>query len=190
MIKTLIAIFLFIGILHSAYCQSLNSYDKGKISLNSYPDIKISDSKSSITDVLWLAFPFNPILAVEDGKTYFGFTKEVSFGTIREGNIAIEYSYLFRDENKNHFRISYNHEFAAVSGDFAALLTSAGAGYFTDFNKKGFFPQLSINLLMVVFENVCAVPYIKGRYTFMTDKNEANIFDLSLGIKTAFYFRF
>lgn len=190
MIKTLIAIFLLGGMTSSLFCQTLNSFKEEKLSLNKTPAIKLSDSKSSITDVLWLAFPFNPILVVEDGKTYFGFTKEISFGTIREGNIGIEYSYLFRDENKNHMRISYNHEFAALSGDFAALLASAGVGYFTDFNKKGFFPQLSINFLLVVFEDVCAVPYIKGRYTFMTDKNESNIFDLSLGIKTAFYFRF
>jgi len=190
MIKTLIAIFLFSGMTHSLFCQSLNSFNEEKISLSKLQSLKLWGSKSSITNLLWLAFPFNPILAVEDGRTYFGFTKEVSFGTIREGNIGVEYSYLFRDENKNHLRISYNHEFAAVSGDFAALLASAGVGYFTDFNKKGFFPQLSINFLLVVFENVCAVPYIKGRYTFMTDKNESNIFDLSLGIKTAFYFRF
>ncbi|MBS1514016.1 MAG: hypothetical protein JSS63_03225 [Bacteroidetes bacterium] len=190
MIKALIVIFILFGITGFALSQQTNSFQRDKLVLNYNKKIRPSESKASVSDVLLLAFPFNPIFIVEEGKSYLGFTKEVSFGTIREGNIGVEYSYIFRDENKNHLRISYNHEFAAVSGDIAALLASAGVGYFTDFNKKGFFPQLSINLLLTVFENVCAVPYIKGRYTFMTDKSEANIFDLSLGIKTAFYFRF
>jgi hypothetical protein len=186
--KKIFVLFFFILIFESGNTQTLQSFQKEKLSLNSFPSVANSISKESPADALWLLFPFNPMLVVENQKVYFGLTKEVSFGIARIGNIAAEYSYIFREERKNHLRFSYNYEFLASGSDFAVFLVTFGAGYFTDFNKKGFFPQTGLNLLLVLYENVCVAPYVKARYTIMTKKEESNIFDFSLGLKTAFYF--
>ena len=142
----------------------------------------IQQSESvSFGEVALILFPVNPILLIENEKFYVGITKEISFGAFPYGRIAAEYSLIFRDTRLNHLRFSYNYDFALEARDLGAVLLSLGGGYFTDFNKEGYFPQVSFGLLFPVMENVAANPYLKLRHTFMTDANESDISDLSLG---------
>lgn len=181
--------FIFSIILFASAChgQSLQQYKTENLSLNNISPSERSMGGSNLR-IVSMIFPFNPIIAVEDGKVYFGFTKEVIAGIIGYGHIASEYSYLFRSKNNSHLRFSYNYDIVTESGDLGGFLISAGGGYFTDFNKKGIFPQISFNALMPVGDDAAVMPYVKVRYTFMTDKIQSNIFDFSLGLKTAFYF--
>ncbi len=136
----------------------------------------------SIGEVALALFPLNPILMIEGDKFYAGITKEVSFGSYPYGRIAAEYSLIFRETRVNHLRFSYNYDIAIEARDFAAFFLTLGGGYFTDFNKEGYFPQLSFSMLIAFTDNIGTNPYIKLRHTFMTDSEESDISDLSLGL--------
>ena len=133
-------------------------------------------------------FPINPILLLEDKKFYVGITKEFSFGIFPYGRIAAEYSLIFRNTRLNQLRFSYNFDIPVEAGDLAAFFLTVGAGYFTDFYKEGYFPQASFSLLIPVDDNIGISTYFKIRNTFMTEKEESDIFDISLGLATVFYF--
>lgn len=138
--------------------------------------------------VFALLFPLNPILLIENEKFYVGITKEFSFGKFPFGRAAVEYSLIFRETHVNQLRLSYNFDIPLVSGDFAAIMFSAGGGYFTDFDKKGYFPQISAALLLPASETLTANVYFKTRYTIMDDKSKSNIFDITFGLSAAIYF--
>lgn len=138
-------------------------------------------ASASFGEIALILFPVNPVLLIENEKFYVGITKEISLGAYPYGRVAAEYSLIFRDTRLNHLRFSYNYDFALEARDLGAVLLSVGGGYFTDFSKEGYFPQVSFGLLFPVFENVAANPYLKLRHTFMTDANESDISDLSLG---------
>ncbi|MGH2574822.1 MAG: hypothetical protein ACRDFC_03875 [Ignavibacteria bacterium] len=57
---------------------------------------------------------------------------------------------------------------------------SIGAGYFTNFDKKGFFPELSYGY-SIRNHKLLIYPHIKFRHTFMK-KDIPDISDLSFGI--------
>lgn len=185
--KSLGFIFLFLLCAPASNAQSLQHNEKENLSLSNISPPERSMEGGTLR-IVSMIFPINPIIAVEDGKVYFGFTKEVIAGIIGYGHIAAEYSYLFRSANNSHLRFSYNYDIVTESGDLGGFLISAGGGFFSDFNKKGIFPQVSFNALIPVSDDAAVMPYIKVRYTFMTDKIQSNIFDFSLGLKTAFYF--
>ncbi|MFZ1320096.1 MAG: hypothetical protein WAT71_00935 [Ignavibacteria bacterium] len=138
--------------------------------------------------VFALLFPLNPILLIENEKFYVGITKEFSFGKFPFGRAAVEYSLIFRETHVNQLRLSYNFDIPLVTGDFAAIMVSAGGGYFTDFDKKGYFPQASLALLLPASETFTANVYFKTRYTIMDDKSKSNIFDITFGLSAAIYF--
>ena len=151
----------------------------------------ISGKNSSLTAYKTAAilFPLNPIFLVEDKKFYVGITKEISIGKFPYGRAAFEYSLIFRKTRVNHIRLSYNFDIPLPSGDLAVVLVSFGGGYFTDFDKKGYFPQTSLNILIPVDDNNIGInTYTRFRYTFMTDKSRSDIFDFSLGLGTVIYF--
>lgn len=151
-------------------------------------DIDNINSSQSILGAASILFPLNPIFVFEDKKFYFGLTKEFSIGKIPYGRIAAEYSVIFRETHLNHLRFSYNYDFLVETGDIAAILISVGGGYFTDFDKQGYFPQASFSIMIPAVENVGIMAYIKFRNTIMTKKEQPDIFDVSLGLATAFYF--
>lgn len=150
--------------------------------------VSLKKAESSVVDVAIFLFPLNPILLVENKKFYAGITKEFSIGQYPYGRIACEYSLIFRETHLNQLRFSYNYDFVLETGDFAAFMLTTGAGYFTDFNKEGYFPQASFNVLVAVHDNIGIDPYLKFRYTIMTDSNESNIFDMSFGLASVVYF--
>jgi two-component system alkaline phosphatase synthesis response regulator PhoP len=121
-------------------------------------------------------------LLIENKKFYAGFTKEISYGKFPYGRLALEYSFIFRETRLNHLRASYNFDIPLETGDFFAFLISVGGGYFTDFDKEGYFPQASLSLLLPFSDEIGSMPYIKFRHTFMTDKSKSDISDFSLGL--------
>lgn len=184
LLYTILLICSFFNILNA---QSLQTMGKEKLTLNSLAHSKNSSDGGTFKFITMLS-PINPIVEVENSKVYFGLTKEVVLGVVGLGHLGVEYSHLFRTDNSNQLRFSYNYDFFTKPSDFAAFLISVGGGYFTDFNKKGYFPQVSLGMLLAIFDYAGVVPYIKLRNTFITDKTQSNIFDFSLGLKTAFYF--
>ena len=133
-----------------------------------------------------IVFPFNPVLLIENKKFYAGFTKEISYGKFPYGRLALEYSFIFRETRLNHLRASYNFDIPLETGDFFAFLISVGGGYFTDFDKEGYFPQASFSLLFPLTDNIATNPYFKLRHTFMKDKEESDISDVSFGFSLCF----
>lgn len=142
---------------------------------------------------LW---PLNPMLVIEDGKAYFGLTKEVSIisaviSSKKTGfmlRLGGEYSYIFRSERNSHIRAFLTADIPIEAGDFAAIAVSPGFGYFTDTKKSGLSPELSLGILAPFSDNFGIHLYLKGRNTFMLKSEEANIFDLSAGL--GFYMLF
>jgi len=167
--------FLFLS--ENVFAQkSLSSINDNKLNLLT----DRSESQSFYKTGLAL-FPLNPILLVDNKKFYVGITKEVSFGFYPVGRISAEYSLIFRETHLNHLRFSYNYDFLIETGDFAALFLSAGGGYFTDFDKSGYFPQTSLGILFPITDNIATNPYVKFRYTFVND-NKGDLYDLSFGL--------
>lgn len=174
--KTIIALIVTLMISATAYAQTLP-----QLSMRTGDRESISET-FSFGDFVLAAFPLNPILMIEGDKFYVGITKEVSFGSFPYGRVAAEYSLIFRETRVSHLRFSYNYDIPLEAGDLAALLLSVGGGYFTDFDKEGYFPQVYLGLLFPVAENIGANPYIKLRHTFMTESDKSDISDLSFGL--------
>jgi len=155
--------------------------------VNSFiPELKLKDKSRqteslSAGDVALALFPFNPILMIDNKKFYAGITKEVSLGFIPYGRLSAEYSLVFRETHLNQLRFSYNYDFVMEAADFAALLLTAGGGYFTDFEKEGYFPQAALAILFPITDGIATNPYIKFRYTFVND-NKGDVYDFSLGL--------
>lgn len=170
---------LLITIIFSADTTAQNIYTP-KLSLSHQKKSSAAESISFYKFMI-MVFPLNPEFLIENKKFYAGITKEVSLGFFPYGRLSSEYSLIFRETRVNHLRFSYNYDFAIEAGDFAAFVITAGGGYFTDFNKEGYFPQLSFALLFPLTDNIATNPYIKFRHTFITDKDESDISDLSFG---------
>ncbi len=182
-IYPLIAILFFISNFTSG--QGKN-YLKDVSNFRKLRDINNS-SASELTKGAILFLPIGPSLIVENDKVYFGLTKEFSIGKFPYGRLAAEYTIVARETHINQLRFSYNIDIPVEVGDLAAFLLSVGGGYFTDFSKQGYFPQVSFNLLLPAYDAVAVCPYIKVRNTFMNKKEESDIFDFSIGISTILY---
>ncbi len=178
-------IFLIILLFFSvnAFTQSIKLQET-----RSLKNMPAGTEEVQIFEPVMIAWPLNPMLVVEDGKAYFGLTKELNLviGSLRV-KTGLEYSYIFRGERNNHLRAFADYMIPIQAGDFAAVLLNIGGGYFSDTKKSGLFPQVSMSIL-APFGNTAGINlYVKARETFMLKKEEANIFDLSFGIGLALY---
>lgn len=143
-------------------------------------------SKTGIPASWYLAAIINPMLVIEDKKVFFGLTKEISKSFFPFGRLSLEYSFLFRTFNKNHFRISYNYDHVFDNrSDWVIFVVSPGAGYFTDTKNNGAFIQGSGGLFFPtpVFMGHL---YLKYRFTKIFDENKSDIHDISLGLGLVF----
>lgn len=168
---------------------------------NSYPSLHLKNSsgitgKSALykkTDApvhiyaLGLLALISPMAVFEDKKVFFALTKEISIGKFPYGRLAFEYSYVFRNYNKSHFRFSYNYDIVLEAGDFIAILATPGAGYFTDTNNKGWFIHGAAGIVLGG-EPISFYPYLRYRHTFIHDKLKSDINDISLGCSLIFFF--
>jgi hypothetical protein len=188
----LISTFSFTSL--SAQFQNDTSFLKKNITLNDRPhDILYKDQGTqsvlpiAIGIVTFLYF-FNPIFQYEDDKIWGGLTKEVSvgFGYFGEHRAFGEYSFLFRENQRHFLRFGYNYDILLKKGIQPSNMfqgtgvISVGAGYVTDFDGHGYFPQVSYGY-SIRNHKLLFFPHIKARYSLM-EKPKANIFDLSFGI--------
>lgn len=129
----------------------------------------------------------SPMVVFEDKKTFFALTKEVSIGKIGLGRLSFEYSYIFRDYNRNHLRFSYNYDYIIDGSDFIAIVATPGVGYFTDTENKGWFLQSSAGAFLLFDEFIIFNPYLRYRHTFTKDQLKSDINDVSLGMAFILY---
>jgi len=134
----------------------------------------------------------NPIILLEDKRVSAGLTKEVSlgFGSFGEYRIGASYSIIFRENQKNHLRLSLKYDILLKDIEPSNMLQgtpvfSIGGGYFTDFDGYGFFPELSYGY-SIRNDKFLFYPHLKLRYTIMTEKYKSNITDFSFGILIGF----
>lgn len=179
---------LFLSI--NAHTQSikLSDFNSKNISKSIYNNPLEKSEDFELYKPITVLWPLNPMIVVENGKVYFGLTKEMN--VILPGakvKMGFEYSYIFRSERNNHLRAFADYIIPLLARDFAAILMNVGGGYFTDTKKAGLFPQVSFGLLAGFGDFIGINVYIKARETFMLKSEESNIFDFSLGIGAAFY---
>lgn len=172
--------FLILLILCALAGTAFSQFSLPPLTMNS-KDKSIAGSTANFGEVALAVFPLNPILMIEGEKFYVGITKEIALSFFPYGRVATEYSLIFRETKVNHLRFSYNFDFPIEVGDFAAFMVSLGGGYFTDFDKEGYFPQASFSLLFPLTDNIATNPYFKLRHTFMNGTDKSDISDLSFG---------
>jgi hypothetical protein len=122
-------------------------------------------------------------------KEFMRITKEMSvgFGKLGTNRFAFEYSFIFAGNISHHLRFSYKYDLLlkekiepSHSLQGTGVLTP-GAGYFTNFDKQGFFPELAYGYALRNHK-ILIYPHIKIRHTFMFKKGDSDITDISFGI--------
>lgn len=182
---------VYIVILLALACSNLFSQFTLNKSFNLYEKKSKSSTVLPISiGVLAVAYMLNPIVIYTEKKVYLGITKEfsVGWGKLGEHRTAMEYSMIFAGNIKHYMRFSYKYDFLLEKGiqpshmlQGTAVL-SAGAGYFTDFRGKGgVFPELSYGY-SIRNHKLLFFPHIKLRHTFMLNKDQSDITDISFGI--------
>jgi len=128
-----------------------------------------------------------PTVIYEDKKIYFGLGRELylAFGKNGEFRISAEYTFIFRNRLKHHFRAAAKYDILSnlersVWFDSRTFI-SIGAGYFIDAEGSGIFPEVSAGA-RIGEGDFYLFPYIKIRHTFMTKKDKPDNTDLSLGM--------
>lgn len=169
---------------------------------NTYSQINFEDSfrfyekKSKTSSVLPVSigvlaavYLINPITEYTDKKLYLGMTKELSigWGKLGEHRTTFEYSMIFGGNIRHHIRFSYKYDILLRTGIQPSHMLqgtsvlSLGGGYFTDFDDKGFFPELTYGY-SIRNHKLLFYPHVKIRHTFMLGKDANDITDLSFGI--------
>ena len=187
--KTILAIIVLTLISTTCYSQRVKLSDIKETKEISFKGNNTTNTSSEDVFVPFLVvWPLNPRLVVENKKAYFALTKEVSLLLPRvTGKVGFEYSYVFRSDRNHHIRVFADYIIPLLAEDFMAIVLNTGGGYFSDTKKSGLFPQVSIGMLVPLGNAMAINLYIKARETFMLKKEEANIFDASVGVGLSFY---
>jgi hypothetical protein len=130
----------------------------------------------------------NPEIMYEKKKLYAGITKEfsVGFGKLGEHRLAAEYSLILGGNIRNHLRFSYKYDLLLKNIEPSynvqgTGVVSFGAGYFTDFDSKGIYPEITYGYSLRNHK-LLIYPHVKLRHTFMFDRTKPDNTDLSFGI--------
>jgi len=170
-------------------------HDFGKLNLYHISPIEKTESTSSIVPIgIGLAsflYLFNPIVQFENDKISSGLTKEISlgFGNFGEYRASVEYTYLFRENQKSMLRAGLKYDILLKKGikpsnTFQGTsVFTIGGGYFTDFDRSGIFPEFSYGY-SIRNDKLLFYPNIKVRYTFV--EQGSDITDISFGIVLGF----
>ena len=176
-------------------CSNINSQIK-PLSDNIYSFVNNNNNSNSVSSLTTVSigigtilYLVNPILLYENKRIYAGITKEISvgFGKMGQNRFAFEYSFVFAGNISHHFRFSYKYDFLlkdkiepshTLQG---TAVLSPGTGYFTNFVKHGFFPELTFGY-SIRNHKILIYPHVKIRHTFMFKKQESDITDVSFGI--------
>lgn len=180
----------FVLLLACCYCTLTFSQHKHS---DFEPNLKFNESKSADAGntLIWSSIlVLTPTLVIEDGKSYFALSKELSAGKFPYGRAELDYAYIFRSEQSSALHLSYNIDIP-LNGSFrdpSLFMLSPGAGYYTDFTRKGFFAQLAFGLWAGTgFSHLISIhPSIKARKIFMSE-NLPGVFEVSLGVGFGLY---
>ena len=188
--KNIIKIILLLLTFSNVYSQT-NFAESKKITLLNYgsknnsaaPFTKVS---IGIGAILYL---INPIILYEDNIIYAGLTKELSvgFGKLGEHRVAFEYSFVFTGHISHHIRFSYKYDLLMKNKIEPShtlqgtSVLSLGGGYFTNFTKQGVFPEFTYGYSLRNHK-LLIYPHVKIRHTFMLNKGDSGITDVSFGI--------
>ena len=123
-----------------------------------------------------------------NGKTYYGFNKELPVVSIYSGGFnypsgyfAIEYAHILKLEKKNYFRIGYKHLYEIPKIEYV----SVGLNGFTDFRGfNGISPEISFGLFKIY--NVFTL-YSRYRYNFSPGKSGTDFSEISIGLYSSFF---
>lgn len=139
-----------------------------------------------------ILYLINPIVLYENKRLYAGITKEISigFGNFGEHRLGFEYSFVFAGNISHHLRFSYKYDILKNGIEPSNMIQgtsvlSFGAGYFTNFDKQGMFPEIAYGYSLRN-NKLLLFPHVKLRHTFMFKKDQADITDISFGIIVGF----
>jgi hypothetical protein len=190
--KHKIVIFIIIVVLFwSSYAYSQQPYEQNK-HINYLEHFKQSSNPSFLPVSIIAASIFyliNPIILYENKKLFAGITKEFSigFGDFGEHRLAAEYSLILGGNVKHFIRFSYKYDLLLKNNIKPSHMfqgtsvVSLGAGYFTDFNGKGIFPEVTYGY-SIRNHKLLFYPHVKVRYTYMFGEDKIDKADLSFGI--------
>lgn len=185
--KIIVNIILFLLTYCNIYSQT-NTFVNQPVSLLNKENTATSFTTISI-GLGTIIYLINPIVIYENKSVYAGITKELSvgFGKFGEHRFAFEYSFIFSGNISNQLRLSYKYDLLLkknIEPSHMLQGTSAlsmGAGYFSNFNKTGIFPELTFGYSLRNHK-ILIYPHIKLRHTFMFKKPDTDITDISFGI--------
>ncbi|RPI18035.1 MAG: hypothetical protein EHM58_06850 [Ignavibacteriae bacterium] len=195
MIKHVLQKLLIISVI---FVITINIYsqEKDKIFLRNKSHFIFKETQSTFLPVSIgvgvVLYLINPIILYENKRLYAGVTKELSigFGKIGEHRVAFEYSFVFAGNISHHLRFSYKYDILKKGIEPSNMLQgtsvmSFGAGYFTNFDKQGAFPEITYGYSLRN-HRLLLFPHVKLRHTVMFKKEQADITDLSFGIIVGF----
>ncbi len=188
-IRVIFIIFIVISLWGNTYSQQ--PYEQIK-RINYLEHFKQSSSSSFLPVSIAVATVFyliNPILLYESKKLFGGITKEFSigFGDFGEHRMAAEYSLILGGNIKHYLRFSYKYDLLLKDNIKPSHMfqgtgvLSLGAGYFTDFNGNGIFPEVTYGY-SIRNHKLLFYPHVKLRYTYMFGKDKIDKMDISFGI--------
>jgi hypothetical protein len=185
---TCVYLFFFCNFTYSQSRQTNTNFNDFYLNVNSLksePASSILPFSIALVSAIYL---LNPIIQYEDRKISAGITKEfsVGFGNFGEHRAAIEYTYIFKSSVRNSIKLSYKYDILLRDIQPSNMLqtssvVSVGAGYFTNFESKGLFPEVSYGY-SIRNHKLLIYPHIKFRQIFIFNKEKSNITDLSFGI--------
>jgi hypothetical protein len=129
-----------------------------------------------------------PSLVIQDGKTFFSLTKEISVVSFRSkslhypsGLISIEYSHIFEADARNYLRAGYKHIYEPPYIEYI----SPGATLYTNFlGNNGIGIELSFGLVTVVDAFTL---YGRYRYNIKPGNSSVNFSEISLGLYSGYF---
>jgi hypothetical protein len=180
---------IIISIWSNTYSQQ--PYEQVK-RINYLEHFKQSSSSSFLPVSIAAAAVFyliNPILLYESKKLFGGITKEFSigFGNFGEHRVATEYSLILGGNIKHYIRFSYKYDLLLKDNIQPSHMLqgtgvlSLGAGYFTDFNGNGIFPEVTYGY-SIRNHKLLFYPHVKVRYNYLFGKDKIDKADISFGI--------
>jgi hypothetical protein len=124
-----------------------------------------------------------PNLVIQNGKTFFSLTKEISIVSFRSrslhypsGYLSIEYSHIFEANTRNYFRAGYKYIYELPHIQYV----SPGATLYTNFlGNNGLGVELSFGFVTIVDAFTL---YGRYRYNIKPGDSSINFSEISIGL--------
>jgi len=129
-----------------------------------------------------------PNLVIQNRKTFFSLTKEISIVSFRSrslrypsGYLSIEFSHIFEADTRNYLRAGYKYIYELPYVRYIA----PGATLYTNFlGNNGIGIELSFGLVTIVDSFTL---YARYRYNIKPGDSSVNFSEISLGLYSGFF---